>query len=397
MGKLTVAKVKSLTEPGLHGDGDTLYLAVAPGGSRSWVQRLVIDGTRRDIGLGGWPLTSLKEAREKAFENRKAARNGGDPLAAKRAAKAKPKMPTFREAADIVFEANRPAMRSEKTAKRWQAQLAQYAHPVLGDMPVDRIGRENVLRVLAPIWTDKAPTARKLRQKIRAIMAWAQGNDFIGANPAGEGIDGALAKQRAATANHRALPHGEVAAALAAIDASRSALSVRLAFRFLVLTAARAGEARGATWEEIDFEARQWRIPASRMKAGGEHRVPLSDAAMAVLEQARAHREADTGPVFPGARRGKPINENAMMEALRSTGLAERATVHGFRSSFRDWCAETGKPRELAEAALAHTVGGVEGAYFRSDLMDRRAVLMAAWADYATGADAKVVELRPTG
>ena len=178
----------------------------------------------------------------------------------------------------------------------------------------------------------------------------------------------------------RALPYREVGAALATVDASASSLSAKLAFRFTVLTAARSGEVRGAAWAEIDLDAHEWSIPASRMKAGAEHRVPLSDAALAVLEQARPLRDK-SGLIFPSpSRAGRPLSDMTLTKVLRTTGLAERATVHGFRSSFRDWCADTGKPREIAEAALAHTVGGVEGAYFRSDLFARRRRVMADWA-----------------
>lgn len=389
MAKLTIAKIKRLDKPGLYGDGGTLYLSVAAGGSKSWIQRVKYNGRRRDIGLGGWPVVSLAKARERAFLNRVAIADGRDPLADKR----KATVPTFREAADAVFEATRPTLKSDKAARLWIAQLKRYALPVLGDMPVDKIGREDVLRVLSPIWTEKAETARKLRQRIKATLAWAQARGHVEHNAAGEAINGALPKQAAVKEHRRALPHGEVAAALDTIDGAEAFLSVKLAFRFLVLTAARSGEVRGATWQEIDMDAREWRIPGARMKAGREHRVPLSDAAMAVLDQARPLAD-DSGLVFPATKRGKALADMAMMNLLGAVGLADRATVHGFRSSFRDWCAETNRDRQLAEAALAHTVGGVEGAYFRSDLMDRRRDLMAAWADYATGTAGKVVALR---
>ena len=404
MSKLTVGKIKALAQPGLYNDSPTLYLAVSRTGSKSWIQRVVIDGRRHDIGLGGWPLITLVEAREQANKNRKRIRKGRDPLAEKRkkrkARKAKEKrkakrasVPTFREAADRMFDAKRPSLRTEKSARLWIATLERYAHPVLGDMPVDKIGREDVLRVLTPIWTSKPPSARKLRQRIKATLAWAQAHGHVEHNIAGEAIDGALPTMPAVKSNLRALPYGEVAAALDSIEASGASLSARLCFRFLVLTASRSGEARGATWAEIDLDARQWRIPGSRMKAGNEHRVPLCDAAIEVLEQAQSLPEG-SGLIFPSpTKRAAPLSDMSLTKVLRTTGLAERATVHGFRSSFRDWCAETGKPREIAEAALAHTVKGVEGAYFRSDLFERRRLLMDQWAEFATGKSAKVVEL----
>ena len=389
MGKLTAAKAKSLSKPGLHGDGGTLFLSIAPGGSKSWIQRITIDGKRRDIGLGGFPLVSLAEARDKAFENRKLARAGGDPMAVKRRAK----VPTFRQAAARTFEANRPRWRSAKVEKTWMQQLERHAFPILGDLPVDKIGREDALRVLTPIWSSKPEAARKLRQRIRATLRWAEAHGYVDHNVAGEGIDGALPAMRPVKAHFRALPYRDVAAALATVETSGASLAAKLCLRFTVLTAVRSGETRGATWAEIDLGAREWRIPASRMKAGAEHRVPLSDAALAVLEQVRPLRD-DSDLIFPSPiRRGRPLSDMALTKVLRDTGLAKRATVHGFRSSFRDWCAETGKPREIAEAALAHTVAGVEGAYFRSDLFERRRGLMEHWAEFLTGARAEVVRL----
>ena len=390
-GRLTLAKVKAITAKGLHGDGDTLYLRVSPTGAKSWIQRLTIDGKRSDLGLGPWPLVSLREAREKAFANRKVAYDGGDPLADRR----KEKTPTFRVAAEKVFEAKRATFRNAKAEKNWWQQLERHALPKIGSMPVDRIGRNDVLRVLTPIWTTRTDTARKLRQRIKAILAWAEAHGYIEQNFAGDAISGALPAMPSVKEHLRALPYGEVADALATVDATKASASTKLCFRFVVLTAARSGEARGATWDEFFLEHREWHIPAKRMKANSEHRVPLSDAAIAVLEEAKALREEGSDLVFPStARAGKPMSDMTLTKILRNTGLAERTTVHGFRSSFRDWCAETGKPREIAEAALAHVVGGVEGAYFRSDLFERRRALMQQWADFVTGSGGKVVRLR---
>ena len=277
MGALTVAKVGSLTEPGRYGDGrvPTLYLVVAPRGSKSWVQRLAVDGKRRDIGLGGWPLTSLREARDRAFANRKLARDGGDPLVARRRAG----VPTFEQAAARTFEANRGRWRSSRTEANWTASMATYAYPVLGDRRVDRIGREDVLRVLTPFWSSKHALAVKVRGRIRATLGWAQAHGHVEHNVAGECIDGALPRLAVVKGHHRALDYREVAAALDAIEGATAGLSARACLRFVVLTACRSGEARGATWDEVDLDAREWRIPDTRMKGGEEHRVPLSDAA----------------------------------------------------------------------------------------------------------------------
>ena len=388
MGKLTAAKVKSITRSGLHGDGGTLYLKIAPGGTKSWIQRLTIDGRRRDIGLGGFPLVSLAEARDKAFENRRHARGGGDPLAEKR----KARVPTFREAALTVFEANKPRWRNGHHTKSWLQTLERHAMPHIGDMSVDRIGRKDVLQVLTPIWGTRIETARRVRQRIRTVLAWAQAHGHIaGDNAAGEGVDGALPAMPAVKEHFRALPYNEVPDALRIVEESGASSAARLCFRFVVLTAARSGEARGATWNEIDRDARLWIIPPSRMKAHVEHRVPLSKAAVDVLEQARMLDDG-SGVLFPSPmRRGKPLSNMSLTKVLRDNRLADRTTVHGFRSSFRDWCAETDKPRELAEAALAHTVGGVEGAYFRSDLLVKRRRLMSQWADFVTDNNSKKV------
>ena len=390
MARLTIAMLRSLSKPGRYGDGpsSTLYLNIAPGGSKSWVQRLVVAGKRRDIGLGGFPLVTLAEARDQAFENRRLARRGGDPLVEKR----RSRMPTFAEAVRTTYQANRPRWRSLKTARIWLQQLERHAFPVLADLPVDRIGREEVLRVLTPIWTKHPDIARKLRGRIRVTLAWCQAHGYIENNVAGEAIAGALPAMPAVMEHYRALPFKEVPTVLEAVRASGASTTSKLGFEFLVLTAARAGEVRGATWSEVDLEAREWRVPAKRMKGGEEHRVPLSDAAVDVVERARPFRDG-SDLLFPSTSRpGKPLSNMTWTKLLRGLGID--AVPHGFRSSFRDWCAETGKPREVAEAALAHTVGGVEGAYFRSDLFERRRQLMQGWVQFLSGTTARVVRMR---
>lgn len=390
---MTVMRARALTKPGRYRADPTLYLYVAPGGSKSWVQRIAVNGKRHDIGLGAFPVVSLAEAREAAFENRRLVRRGGDPLAEREQEKRRAAMPTFRKAAELTYQSLRPRWRNEKVAANWMKQLERHAMYRLGDMPVDRIGREDMLAVLTPIWTAKPETARRVRRHIKATLKWCQAHGWVQFNAAGSVIDGALPRMPAVKAHLRALPYRDVSAALDTVEASRASLTAKLAFRFVVLTAARTGEVRGATWDEIDLEERVWRIPGERMKAGVEHRVPLSEAAVDALNQAR-RLDDRSGLVFPSPMRpGRPLSNMALTKVLRDTGLADRATVHGFRSSFRDWCAETGKPREIAEAALAHRVGGVEGAYFRSDLFQRRRRLMDQWAAFLTGEEAKVVTL----
>ena len=385
----TYAEAKAIKKSGLYRAGETLYLRVGNNGSKSWIQRLTIDGKRSDMGLGSFKLVTLVEARDIAFENRKEARiHKRDPLAEKR----KAKIPTFREAAMKTYEALKPRWRSGKHTKNWLQIMEKYAIPIIGSVHIDKLGREDVLKILTPLWTKRPETARRLRQKMRTTFKWAQAHGFTENNPAGEMIDGALPKQRAVKEHFRALPYQDVAGALEAIERS-GITTAKLALRFLVLTAARSGEVRAATWDQIDLENKTWTVPAEKMKTNREHRVPLSDSALAVLEQAR--RLADgSGLVFPSSMRpGKQMSNMTLTKVLRDNGLADRTTTHGFRSSFRDWCADTGRPREIAEAALAHVVPGVEGAYFRSDLFERRRLLMEQWAAYLTGADANVVRL----
>ena len=383
MAKLTATKIKTFRDKGRYGDGDGLFLNITATGTKSWVQRVVVHGRRRDIGLGGYPTVSLAEARQRCTDNRKAISAGLDPIAEKR----KPTVATFREAAKTVHEMNIPRWRSAKHAKSWLRMLERYAFPVIGDMPVDRIDRTDVLAVLKPIWTTKPETARRVRQRTRMVFRWAMSHGLIDHNPAGEVIDGALPTMPHIREHFRSLPYQEVGAALKTVDASGASLSVKLCLRFLVLTAARSGEARGATWDEIDLEARTWRIRGSRMKAGVEHRVPLSEQALAVLDQAYMLRD-ESGLVFPSPlKHGRTLSNMTLTMILGSTGLAERGTVHGFRSSFKNWSMEiTDTPWAVAEAALAHTLGNsTEQAYARSDLYERRRVLMQDWADYVTG------------
>ncbi len=391
MGKLTVAKCKSITKPGRYADGGTLFLFVAPGGSKSWVQRLTIHGVRRDIGLGGFSLVSLAEARDIAYENRRAARRGYDPLAGKQRAT----IPTFREAAEKAHKANRARWRADKHSQNWLASLKNHVFPALGKTPVDQITGRDVLRVLGPIWETQTDKARRVRQRIRTVLGWCLAHGFVETNAAGEGIDGALPAITTGAKHFRALPYQEVSAALETVEASGASWSAKWALRFLVLTVARSGEVRGATWREIDLEAREWRIPAERMKGHAEHRVPLSDAAVEVLQQARAIDDG-SGLIFPSPmRRGRPLSPMSLTKVLRDTGLASKATVHGFRTCFRTWASEkTDADHAVMELSLAHRVGSaVERAYSRSDLVAKRRTLMDRWAAYLTGARGQVVRI----
>ena len=389
---LTASKTKALSEPGMHSDGRGLYLRVAPGGSKGWILRISIDGRRRDIGLGGHPTVTLAKARQFADAHRLAVAEGRDPLAEKRRAAT----PTFAEAAVKVHEVNLPRWKNGKHTDQWISTLRSYAFPVIGKMPLDRIERRDVLAILGPIWSAKPETARRVRQRIRTVLKWGQAHEFVEHNAAGESIDGALPAMRRVRAHFRALPYTEIPAALDTVDASPASMAAKLCMRFVILTVARSGEARGALWSEIDLDAATWTIPAERMKGGRQHVVPLSVAALAVLHEAAALRD-DSGLIFPSPRkRGRPLSDMGLTKCLRDCGLADRATVHGFRSAFRDWAAErTNAPHAVMERALAHAVAdAVEAAYARSDLLERRRALMAAWGRFVSGtAGAEVVPL----
>ena len=365
---------------GRHCDGNGLYLFVQPSRARSWVQRLVIRGRRRDFGLGSVELVSLAEAREKARANRKLAREGGDPLAQKRRAQG---TPGFAEAAAKVVEQKRAGWRSPRQADQWMASLRQYAFPRIGRLAVSEVTSADVLEILAPIWHVKAVTARRVCQRIRAVLEWAVAMEFRTDDPC-DRVGPVLGPQDAVVPHMRALRHREVASALQTVSASEAMPIVKLAFEFLVLTAARWGEVRWAEWAEIEPAGAVWTIPARRMKANREHRVPLCRRATEILDQARTLDEGAGRLIFTRGG-GKPFVDKALRESLQRLEIA--AVPHGFRSSFRDWAAEeTDHPREVVEAALAHVVlNKVEAADRRTDLFERRRRLMDDWASCLAG------------
>ena len=387
--KLSATRVRTLRQPGRYSDGGGLYYVIRPTGSRAWVQRVVVDGRRRDIGLGPYPVVSLADARKRCADNRTAIANGIDPVTERKERSRAVSVPTLREATQAYYELHLPNLKNGKHRTNWMQVLERHAMPRLGDIPVDRIDGPSVLGVLVPVWTSRPPTARRVRQRLRKVFGYCLARGHISVNPAGEVIDGGLPPQPRSKNHFRALHYSDVAEALEIVEGSTASLSAKLCLRFLVLTAARSGEARGATWDEIDLEARTWTIPASRMKAGVEHRVPLSDQAVEVLERVRSLVDG-SGFVFPSPMRpGRAMSDMALTVVLRNTGLAERATVHGFRTSFKTWTMEqTDTPWAVGEAALAHTIGNsVEAAYARSDLFERRRTLMQDWADYGMDDD----------
>ena len=380
MGRLSATFVKADKAPGRYNDGDGLYLVVAPGGSKSWVCRVQKGGKRRDIGLGSVKKVSLAQARDRAGKVRSQVEAGLDPILERMKAVG---IPTFREAAAKVFAENRTAWKNKKHAGQWLSTLTAYAFPHIGDIEVSEIEGQHVRDALLPIWLTKQETARRVRQRIGTVIDWAVAKGYRSTPLAMAALNKSLPKAKRKVEHQAALPYGEVPAFVARLRERESV--GRLAFEMLVLTALRSGEIRGALWSEIDLAGRIWTIPRERMKAGAEHCVPLSAAALSVLKRAEGYREARSDLVFPGMQRGKPLSDMTLTKICRDMDLA--AVPHGFRSSFRDWVSEeTDFDGAIAEMALAHTIANkVEAAYRRGKLLDKRRTLMDAWATYCIG------------
>ena len=380
MGKLTATAVRAASEPGRYGDGDGLFLLIGKRGGKSWMVRVQKNGRRRDIGLGSASKVPLKLARERATEVRQQIESGIDPVAQRAKAAG---IPTFLEAAKAVHAEHKKSWKNGKHQNQWLTTLETYAFPSLGDRSVADVDTAAVRDTLAAIWLEKPETARRLRQRIRTVIDWSVAKGYRDSSLAMPVIDKALPKQRAKVRHHAALPYAELPAFMAELRKTES--MGRLALEAVILTAARSGEVRLATWAEIDLDAATWTVPAERMKAGREHVVPLSKPVLDLLERMKAHKRGDSDLVFPGMKRGKPLSDMTLTKALRDMGRTE--TAHGFRSTFRDWIAEqTTWPAELAEAALAHVVSDkTVAAYQRGAMLDKRRELMAAWAEYCGG------------
>ena len=390
-GKLTARRVTT-AKAGKYSDGGNLYLIVSETGARKWVLRFTWRGRAKEMGLGTPATVPLADAREKAATARRKIAQGLNPIDERKRTGG---VPPFGEVADQVREALSAGFRNEKHKAQWKSTLATYAAP-LNNKPVDTVTTDDVLAILKPIWTIKSETASRLRGRIEKILDAAKAKGFReGENPArwrGH-LDHLLPRpSKLSRGHHAAMPYDEVAGFVADLR-GREALAA-LALELCILTAARSGEILGMRWDEIDLDKKIWTVPAHRMKAGREHRVPLSQRATTILLRLTEQRSRDF--VFPGQRRDKPLSSVSMETMLRRMKI-ENATVHGFRSSFRDWAGnETGYPRELIETALAHVIGDkAEQAYRRSDALEKRRLLMEAWASYcAADSVQKVVQLR---
>lgn len=380
---LTVAFVRSVAKPGRYydGRGEGLMLRVAPGGSKQWFWRGTVHGRRRDYGLGAVRYTSLAEARRIAFEYRKIARQGGDP----RDEPTLPNVPTFEAAAEVVIGLYsvkwKPGSRS---ADQWRQSLADYAYPQIGSKRINRISSADVMAILTPIWVTKPTTAKRVRQRISAVMAWAVAEGHRTDDPAGSAITKALPKTTGPRKNLASVPHRDAADAYRKISTTNGHPPIRLAAQFAILTAARSGEVRGARWEEIDHHTAVWTIPAERMKASREHRVPLVPETLRVLSEAARHSDPSdpTAFLFPNST-GSELGAWQLSKLV--SGLDVGGTLHGFRSTFRVWAADQSVSRETAELCLAHRIGSAaEQAYARGDVLDRRRKVMENWARYLT-------------
>jgi integrase len=375
--------VKQCRQAGVYRDGQGLLLRVGPTGAKRWVLRITVRGKRRDVGIGSAKDVSLVEARNRAFELRRLAREGKDPVSAQRAARTS--VPTFKDAATRVHCQRIKGWSNGKHRTQWINTLRDHAFPFIGNKPVSEVCTADVLNVLTPIWLTKHETAKRVRQRVRAVLEWAAVAGYRdGVNPA-DTVSSGLPRAPRQEHHHEAVPYQQVPRFVQTIRQSSSSEIVRLALEFLILTAARTGEVIGARWSEIDIKNDIWIIPVTRMRKGipREHRVPLSPRCVELLQRAQELRP-NGELIFPG-RRGKPISNMAMAMLMRRLGRSE--TVRGFRSSFRDWAAETTNyPREVCEAALAHRVESkVERAYRRSDLFEKRHQLMGEWERFVTG------------
>ena len=378
---LSAAFVRTVNRPGVYGDGrGGRGLSLRVHGTRdgritkTWRQRVRIEGRLTSIGLGPYPEVTLAEARQKALDNSRGVLLGEDPRGRG--------VPTFAEAAERTIKLHRESWKAgSPLPEQWESTFRLHAAPLL-DKRVDRIKNADVLACLAPIWNSKPAAARKAQHRITAVFRWCVGRNYRADNPVERAVVALPKANGHTTTHHRALPHGEVAAALRAVRGTTDTHpSAALCVELIALTAVRPGEARGALWDEIDMDAATWTIPASRMKAGREFTVPLSTTALAVLERARK-LSAESPLVFP-SRTGEPLPPKAPLRVLKRAGVA--STLHGFRSSARSWMAESGVPAEVAEACLAHMPRSqVVQAYQRSDLLERRAEVLQAWCDYVT-------------
>jgi len=386
--KITAKFVENVTAAGKYYDLHGLFLHVRPSGAKKWLQRYTFNGRRREIGLGSAKIVSVATARKKAYQNLVIVSEGKDPIEDNKQDKIIPK---FEEAARTVYEANRPTWRNAKHAAQFITTLETYAFPVIGNMPVKDINSTHVLQILSPIWVTKSETARRIRQRLSTVFKWCVAKQWRVDDPADIAIAQALPSQKKKVTHRKSISYNEVADFLDTVSKSSAGLNTKLGIEFLILTATRSGEVRNARWDEVDGSL--WTIPAERMKAEVAHRIPLPSRCMEILASAKEISQG-SGYIFEGTKPNKPLSENTFNKLMKELGLDVHA--HGFRTSFRTWTQEkTNYPREIAEAALAHSLSDkAEAAYARSDLLEKRAEMMEAWAQFLSASGSDVIQIR---
>jgi integrase len=386
---LNAKLVQHLAEPGRYADGNGLYLVVDPSGAKRWVLRIVVQGRRRDMGLGGQKAVSLADARQLAHIYRGEARSGGDPLASRKGATAI--TPTFQEAAYKVHEGLRPSWKNPKHAAQWISTLERYVFPQIGNQPVSKISSADVLRVLSPIWLGKEETAKRLAQRISAVIQWARAAGYFSGDDPVAAARPALPRQKKNVKHHKSVNFQQISELVRLVKGCSSLPISRLAMEFLILTASRTKEVLEATWHEIDEGKNLWVLPGERTKTGREHRVPLTPRLKEILSEAKnlsPHAEL----IFASPTTGLSLSYNTLLHVLQKR-IGSEATVHGFRSSFKDWAAETTNfSHEVSEMALSHNISNpVEAAYRRGDLLEKRRELMNAWENFVCNPGQNIV------
>ena len=386
--KLTAKFVENVSEAGKYYDQHGLFLHVRPSGAKKWLQRYTFQGRRREIGLGSAKIVSVTTARKNAHQNLVLVSAGIDPIEDK---KQDSIIPKFEVAARKVYEDNRPTWRNAKHAAQFITTLETYAFPVIGSMSVKEINSSHILRILSPIWVTKAETAKRVRQRLSTVFKYCVAQQWRTDNPADIAIVKALPYLRKKVQHRKSISYNDVSDFIETVSKSSAGLSTKLGLEFLILTATRSGEVRNARWNEI--KGSLWIIPEERMKAGIEHRVPLSNRCMEILDEAKNINQG-SGYIFEGTKPEKPLSENTFNKLMKELGLEVHA--HGFRTSFRTWTQEkTHYPNEVAEAALAHSLkDSAEAAYARSDLLEKRAEMMEAWAQFISADASDVINIR---
>ena len=393
--ELTALKVRKLDIPGRYADGNNLYLEIDKSGARRWTLRVTVLGRRRDMGLGGVSTVSLEEARELAYQYKKIARSGGDPILERQ--KNKGLQTTLIHCAKKVHQINLPTWKNQKFAKQWFSSLEHHVFPAIGKLPISQVTSADILRVLIPIWNTKGDTAKKIKQRLRMIIKWARAQGYFQGDDPVELAEQALPKQLKSDDHHKSLEFEKLPEMISNLRKSKISLPTKLALEFTILSACRTSEVLNAKWEEIDLTKLIWSIPSERMKGGKIHQVPLTDRMTVILNDCKKLK-TNNDLLFPSEINGEALSNNTMRLALKKR-LKVDATVHGMRSSFKDWASETTNfANEVSEMALAHAISNkTELAYRRRTLIEKRRQLMQKWSDYLNNKEGEVIELYKTG